>query len=166
MKPNEYNELPLGEQAIILWDKGKFIHLWGVSRRSIERYIVFAQDLVARRMQRRERIVESVRADIIAREAETWLKSTLELEARLCAIVSGKVVFEKTLKRGKEVQQVETKPTCSEVINAIDILLRLRGAYKIAEPIGDDTPVMKIFVRDENEKKIVEAIQERARSGK
>lgn len=28
MKPNEYNELPLGEQAIILWDKGKFIQLW------------------------------------------------------------------------------------------------------------------------------------------
>ncbi|HXP51763.1 MAG TPA: hypothetical protein VN922_17535 [Bacteroidia bacterium] len=28
MKPQEFNELPLGEKAIILWDRGRFIRLY------------------------------------------------------------------------------------------------------------------------------------------
>jgi hypothetical protein len=133
-----------------------YMQQWSLSRRSIERYMVLAQDLVSRRMQKRERVVESIRADIIAREAETWLKSNLELEARLCAIISGKVVFEKTLKQGKGIQQVKTYPTCTEVINAIDILLKLRGVYKVADIKNDDPPVFKIVVENEEVKKAVE----------
>ncbi len=28
MSPAEFNSLPLGEQAIMLWDKGKFSEIW------------------------------------------------------------------------------------------------------------------------------------------
>ena len=28
MEKNEYNALPMSEQAIILWDKGMFVELW------------------------------------------------------------------------------------------------------------------------------------------
>jgi len=134
----------------------KYMPEWGLTRRSIERYIVFAQDIVARRMQKRENIIEAVRADIIAKEAESWLKSNLEIEARLCAIISGKLVFDKTLKKGQETQHVKTYPTCTEVINAIDILLKLRGVYKAADAKRDDPPIFKIIVRNEEEKRLVE----------
>lgn len=141
-----------------------YMQKWSLTRRSLERYIVLAQDLVARRMQRRERVVESVRADIIAREAEIWLKSNLELEARLCAIVSGKVVFEKVIRNGREVQQVKTRPTCTEVINAIDLLLKLRGVYKTADAKNDDKQPLELVVKDEKEKQLANSIIAQVRS--
>src|ERR1700757_900029 len=73
----------------------EYMPKWGLSRRAIERYMALANDIVLRDMKKREAIIETVRADIIAGEAERWLKSTLELEARLCAIVAGKIQFER-----------------------------------------------------------------------
>ncbi len=129
---------------------------WGMAKRSLERYIALAKDIVSARMQKRENVVEAVRADIIAHEAEKWLKSTLELEARLCAIVSGKVAFNKPMKNGQDIQKVETNPSCGEVIRAIDILLKLRGVYKAADGTRDEAAIFKIIVKNEEEKRLVE----------
>jgi len=139
----------------------EYIPKWGVTSRSIERYLAFARDLVASRMKKREAVIESVRADIIAEEAETWLKSNLELEARLCAIITGRVEFDKIVKEGKEITTVKCHPSCTEVINAIDLLLKLRRAYKDADV--NQPRVIEIVVDNEDEKKAVERIIEQGK---
>ena len=137
---------------------------WSLSRRSVERYIAFATDVVSRRMKRREAVVESVRADIIAREAETWLKSNLELEARLCAIISGKVQFERAVRTSKGIENVKCHPTCTEVINAINLLLKLRGVYKAADgKIDPAENIFAIMVGNDEEKKMIEEIVEQGK---
>ncbi len=139
----------------------EYMPKWGLSSRSIERYLAFARDLVASRMKKREAVIESVRADIIAHEAETWLKSNLELEARLCAIVSGKVEFDKIVRDGKEITTVKCRPSCAEVINAIDLLLKMRKVYK---DIDTNQPrVIEIVVDNEEERLAVERIREQGR---
>ena len=139
----------------------EYMPKWGLTSRSIERYLAFARDLVASRMKKREAVIESVRADIIAEEAETWLKSNLELEARLCAIVAGKVEFDKTVRNGKEFTSVKCHPSCTEVITAIDLLLKLRRAYK--DTSANQPNVIEIVVDNEEERIAVEKIREQGR---
>ncbi|HXP49713.1 MAG TPA: hypothetical protein VN922_07165 [Bacteroidia bacterium] len=130
---------------------------WGVSARTVDRYIAIAKDLATSRLKRRDRIIEAVRADIIAKESEDWLKSTLELEARLCAIISGKIEFKRKMKKGSETQTVLVTPSCMEVINAIDLLLKMRGMYRPVDqrgPIVD--PIVNIVVDNEEQKKMIE----------
>ena len=79
--------------------------------------------------------------------------------SKALAIVSGKVEFDRTMKKGQDTQHVTCYPTCSEVINAIDLLLRLRGVYKAADGKPDsERPVIKIIVDNEKERAIVEKI--------
>ena len=93
------------------------------------------------------------------------------MEARLCAIISGKMQFRKTMKKGKETQIVTTYPTCSNVISAIDVLLKLRGVYKAPIPLINEDTEMRIIVDNEEERKLVEKIlndkpQQRLREAK
>lgn len=138
---------------------------WDVSTRTVERYIALAKDILSTNLKNREKVIDAVRADIIASEAETWLKSNMELEARLCAIITGKVRFRKTMKKGSNMQDVFAYPSCSDVISAIDVLLKLRGVYKsVPTRITENNP-MRIIVDNESEKKIVENIIQQAFPG-
>jgi hypothetical protein len=132
----------------------------GLKRRTVERYIAFAKDLLDSRMKKREAIVEAVRADIIAEEAEKWLKSNLEMEARLCAIISGKVKFNRPVQTKEGVDVIICYPTCKEVIQAMSILFRLRGAYKTADSAANElTGILKIVVDTKEEKQVLEKIK-------
>jgi hypothetical protein len=156
------NRLELGHSNYAIIQE--YIPKWGVSRRTIERYIALAQDVVGQKLRKREKVIQAVRADIIAHEAETWMKSNMELEARLCAIISGKSWFYKTVKKGSDTQQVKCLPTCREVILAIDLLLKMRKAYNcgVAGMDPEKQPFV-IIVDNEEEKKAVERIAEQGR---
>jgi len=136
----------------------EYVDKKGVKRRTIERYIAFAKDLLSSRMKRRDAIIEANRADVIAEEAEKWLKSNLEIEARLCSIISGKVKFMRPVHTKDGIEMITSYPTCKEVINAMNILFKLRGAYK---PGNDDNMmngIIKVVVENEKEKESVERI--------
>ncbi|MGP8214277.1 MAG: hypothetical protein ACLQQ4_01805 [Bacteroidia bacterium] len=144
----------------------EYMPKWGMPRRTLERYIAFAQDIITSRMKKREAVVEAVRADIIAKEAEQWMKSNLELEARLCAIVSGKLEFEKKVKNPKGVyENVKCRPSCSEMINAIDLLLKMRGVYKAADgKTGEKTHVIQILADNPEEERVIHKILDQGKS--
>jgi len=102
---------------------------WNASDRTIDRYIAFAKDIVANKMELRDALVEAMRADVIVAEAEKWLKSNLELEARLCSIIEGTLETEKVVEDEKGKRVVRMKPTHADVIRAIDKLCKIRGMY-------------------------------------
>ena len=138
----------------------EYMPQWNVSKRTIERYIKLAKDKVAGRLKLREAVIEEVRDEIITREAEQWLKSTLELEAKLCAIVEGGIEMKsEVLSRNGEVKTLTRKSSVKEIIDAIDLLLKLRGMYKIKPEKQEGNRVSVIKVDNEREKELLERIR-------
>ena len=140
----------------------EYMPKWNLAERTMNRYIALAKDIVAGRLKKREAVLEAIRGDAIIREAEEGLKSTLELEAKLCAIVDGLVEMEKVTSTKDGVDRTtKRKPSVKEIIDAIDILLKLRGMYKPLderETVNLPTP---IIVNSERDKKIIESIREK-----
>jgi hypothetical protein len=60
----------------------EYMPKWGISERTINRYIALAKDIVSGRLKKREALLEAMRGEVLTREAEEGLKSTLELEAK------------------------------------------------------------------------------------
>lgn len=125
---------------------------WNAGERTIKRYIALAQDIVAGRMQRSEALLEAARAEAIAETTEQWMRSSLELEARLCAIAEGQLETEKIINTGNGLMTIMVKPTYHEMIRAIDTLLRLRGNYNPKLHTIESGPVIfKIQVKTQEE---------------
>lgn len=132
---------------------------WNAGERTIHRYIALAKDIVAGHMQKAEALLEAARADIIAESTEKWMRSSLELEARLCAIAEGEVETEKIINTGKGLVNVMTKPTYHEMIRAIDTLMRLRGNYNPRTRSGRSGPViLKVMVKSQEEADWLESV--------
>ncbi|MGP8216922.1 MAG: hypothetical protein ACLQQ4_15250 [Bacteroidia bacterium] len=110
---------------------------WDAGERTIERYIALAKDMVAGRLQKRDAVIEAVRCEAVAEAAEKWLKSNLELEAKLCEIVDGKLEAEKLIYTGNGVLHEKCKPSHRDIIYAIDKLWKMRGCYFAAK--GNET---------------------------
>ena len=108
----------------------EFAERWNVNPRTIDRYIAFAKDLVAGKMEKKDVLIEALRADIIAEEAEKWLRSNLEIETRLCAIIEGAVEAQ-IVYEGKDGEKKVTRRSASvaDIIRAIDRLCKIRGMY-------------------------------------
>jgi hypothetical protein len=108
----------------------EYAEKWSVTDRTIDRYIAFAKDIVASKMDLRDSLIEALRADIIATDVEKWLKSNLEIEARLCSIMEGTLETEKVTENEKGEKKItRSKPSHSEIIRAIDKLCKMRGMY-------------------------------------
>jgi hypothetical protein len=140
----------------------EYMPKWNIAERTIRRYIALAKDIVAGRLKKREAVLEAIRGDTIIREAEEGLKSTLELEAKLCAIVDGLVEMEKVTSNKDGTDRItKRKPSVKEIIEAIDILLKLRGMYRPEDKRQADFMPVPIIVHSERDKQIVESIRKK-----
>jgi hypothetical protein len=130
---------------------------WAVSERSVERYVALACDIIAGRMQQKEAIMEAIRAEVITEATEKWMRSSLELEAKLCAIADGEFEIEKLVRTREGFIKVPCKPGFNEILKAIDKLCKMRGNY---DAKNRNTPekdrLVQIIVASEEDKKMIE----------
>jgi len=128
----------------------EFAGKWGVSERTIERYMIFANDILSHRLNEREAVLDAMRSEAITESIETTLRSTIELEARLCAIAEGLIEVERTVHTREGVIKVMQKPGYSEILRAIDKILKMRGCYSIkAKSVLSPQPVIKLVIPEE-----------------
>lgn len=67
---------------------------WAVSIRTAHRYIAYAKDIMDDNLKRRESILQEMRLEVIGEDIRNGILSNLELEAKLCAIIEGKLLAE------------------------------------------------------------------------
>ena len=133
---------------------------WNVSGRTVERYIAHAKDIVTGNMKKRDAIIEEVRAEVITNEARESLMSNLELEAKLCQIVEGKLEAEKLVHTKEGVIRVPCLPNHKDIILAIDHLWRRRRGYSKPDPAElTGKREVVIVVNSEEEAELVRKIQ-------
>jgi hypothetical protein len=101
---------------------------WAVSSRTIDRYIALAKDIIAGKLRKKEAWIEAIRAEAIETATE-HLVSNLEIEARLCQIVTGTYETDKVV-RGKngEFIKVGCNPAPKDALKAAEMLLRIRNS--------------------------------------
>jgi hypothetical protein len=100
---------------------------WSVSERTLDRYIALAKDIIAGKLKKQQAWIEAMRAE--ATEAATEnLASNLEIEARLCQIVTGTYETEKVV-RGKQGEfiKVGCNPNPRDAMKAAEMLFKLRS---------------------------------------
>jgi hypothetical protein len=102
---------------------------WSVSEHTVDCYLALARDVIAGKMKDEEAAIEAARGDAIAEAIENGLISTLELEARLCAIAMGDAETERVIQTKKGPETIKCKPTARERMIAINMLMRMRGNY-------------------------------------
>jgi hypothetical protein len=131
---------------------------WSVSEHTVDRYLALARDVIAGKMEDEEAAIEAARGDAIAEAIENGLISTLELEARLCAIAMGDTETERVIQTKKGPETIKCKPTARERMIAINMLMRMRGNYdpKVRKAIASRTPII-IQVADEATKERAES---------
>ncbi len=142
----------------------RFTEKWGVSPHTIERYLYFADDIITNRLKKREDMLDIMRAEHLAVGMEK-LRSTTELEARLCAIAESETDVEKTISTKEGMVTVKQKPDFNHILRAIDRVLKMRGCY-VSERTGGGkdkngnlNPGMPtIIVENEEAREIVESI--------
>ncbi len=135
--------------------------LWRVSPRTVERYIALAKDVIAERLDNEDAIIEAFRGSLIAEEAEKNLRSNLELEARVVAIIEGELETEKVVTRNANGEwETKTKPSRNTLLKAIDMIWKHRRQHSGKQkPETPQMPAMPlIVVENEEAKKIVEDI--------
>lgn len=130
---------------------------WNVTERTVERYVALACDVVAGHLQQKEAVMEAIRTEAIEEAMEKWMRSSLELEAKLCAIADGEFEQEKLVHTKEGFIKVPCKPNLREMIYAIDKLWKMRGNY---DPKNRHTPErdkpVQIIVSSEEDKKMIE----------
>ena len=143
----------LTRQEII--EKG--IAKWAVTERTVERYLAFARDVIAGRMKKKEAVIEAMRSEAIADAVETWLKSDLEIEARLCEIIEGQVEGRRIIEsKNGDVKITRYNASPADIIRAIDKLWKVRGRYN-ANVIAAEKPVIMTYkLESEEDKKLLE----------
>jgi hypothetical protein len=104
----------------------EYMPLWDRSESTIKRYIALAKDKLIGRMQDHEAMLEVLRADAVEEEFGNIL-STLEIEAILSSIISGKHKVKKECVVNGEVKTVTIEPTHRDIILAARILLQYRA---------------------------------------
>jgi len=140
----------------------EYMPKWNISERTMNRYMALAKDVVSGMLKRREAALEAMRGEVIMREAEEGLKSTLELEAKLCAIIDGLIDMEKVTSNKEGVERTtKRKPSIKEIIDAIDILLKLRGMYRPVDTRDIIHLPPQIVVASQEQKEMLERIREK-----
>ena len=134
--------------------------LWNISDRTIRTYISLAKDLVMGKLKQMDAVIEAVRGSVIAEEAEQNLRSNIELESKLVSIIEGKLEVEKIVNKPGGTTEVQSKPTPSHVLKAIDIIWKRRGVYKqnIPEEKTKEFSLPNIVVNSEKDKQLIEQI--------
>ncbi len=133
-----------------------------VSERTAERYIAYSRDIVMDRMEDKNAMIEIMRGEIIADEAEQYLRSNLELEAKLISIIEGELRTEKLISGSDgKTSEIKQPPSYSTILKAIDMIWKKRGAYrqpKVLEKNSTQNLMPTIVVENEEAKKVVETI--------
>ena len=133
----------------------KYCEEWGIGESTLHRYISLAKDIVHKRVTKRDTILENVRCEIIASEAE-HLRSNLELEARLVSLIeSEEPELEKIITHSHGGTTVRSRVPHRDVIRAIDTIWKRRGQFGKKEIIHD-RPMNSIYVISEEAKKKME----------
>ena len=136
--------------------------LWDVSERTMKRYLALAKDVVMGRLEDMDAIIEAVRGEVISEEAVQNLRSGLELEAQMLAIIEGGLEVNKVVTRPEGITETKVKPNPAHVLKAIDMIWKRRGFYaKHKQDSGktEETTIMPVIkVANEEQKKLVEKI--------
>lgn len=113
-------DMPTGE--II----AEYVPKWSVSERTIERYIALAKDIIAGKLRKQAAWIEAMRAEAIEAATE-HLASNLEIEARLCQIVSGTYETDKVVPgKNGEFVKVACNPAPRDAMKAAEMLFKMR----------------------------------------
>ncbi len=139
----------------------KFTEKWQVSKRTIEAYMAIAGKKAAKRAERKEKIIEKEREDVIALMAREEIVSDLELEALLIAIAKGELVVEETVTIGGIEKTTKYSPTPFERILAIDKIWKKRGVYSAkSKQAGNQKPVIQYNFENARDAEFIEGIEE------
>lgn len=132
---------------------------WGVSQHTVERYIQFAGDILSQRMSKRDHMLDIVRCEQISESLEK-MRTTTELEIKLCNIADGDIEVEKSVHTKSGMVKVQQKPDFNHIIRSIDKILRMRGRYnpKIIE--SEKPVVMKYYFKDKETMQMVQRTAE------
>ncbi|HTA82279.1 MAG TPA: hypothetical protein VK783_05085 [Bacteroidia bacterium] len=123
---------------------------WSVSVRTAHRYIAYAKDILDGYIQKRETIIQEIRAEAITEEIRNSVLSSLELEAKLCAIIEGKLMAEKIVRtKDGQYERISCLPSHRDIIYAIDKLFRKRGGYDKILRSNENPTVFKFEVADQ-----------------
>lgn len=118
---------------------------WAVTARTIERYIALAKDIVAGRIHKRDAWIEAARAEAVE-EATEKLTSNIEIEARLCEIITGRLETEKVLNTKEGHIKVGCSPSPRDVMKAAEMLFKLRHFMAVeAERFNEREKSERIF---------------------
>ena len=143
----------------------EYCEKWSVCERTLKRYMAFASDLLANRMDRRDVLLDAQRAEYIDECMEKTMRTTLELEARLCEIAEGAIELERKVHTRNGMVDVKQKPSYTNMLYAIDRILRMRGCYDAkARKIGEPHPEMKIVLHSKEDYDIAKKMQDDAKS--
>jgi|GEM_PF-2697589 len=126
---------------------------WGVSARTVERYIAVATEMVNKKLDEEDTLIHNMRSKIIREEAESKLRSNMELEAHLIHIIEGDMETRTEITHSGGRTLIKTKPTRREVLKAIDLLWKRRGMLH-TKPVEQHTHSF-IMVRNQEEEDIV-----------
>jgi hypothetical protein len=143
----------------------EYCEKWGVCERTLKRYMAFASDLLASRMDRRDVLLDAMRAEYIDECMEKTMRTTLELEARLCEIAEGAIELERKVHTRTGIVDVKQKPSYTNMLYAIDRILRMRGCYDAkARKANEPHPQMKIVLHNQKDYDLVKKMQDDAKS--
>jgi len=135
---------------------------WNMEESTLFRYITLAKDIVVKRMNDNESVLEALRGTVVAEEYAEKLRSNLELEAKVVSLIEGDMEVEKIISKKDGVTEVRSKPSRNLTLKAIDLLWKRKGAYIKKRDDKDEKseefirPVIK--VQNEEQKGLVERI--------
>jgi hypothetical protein len=130
----------------------EYMEKWSVSERTMKRYFAFANDILASHMYRRDVLLDAIRAEHIDECIDNTMRSTLELEARLCTIAEGAIELERKIHTKDGVVEVKQKPSYTNMLYAIDRILRMRGCYdaKLRKAEAPQPPMKFVYHKKED----------------
>lgn len=107
--------------------KETYMPRWGVSERTIDRYIELGKDKVMHSIRKTDALIETMRAQAVSQSVEQLL-SNLEIQALLCSWAKGEQTRERKVQTSKgEIMTLPDVPTFSQSIQAVNSLLKMRG---------------------------------------
>jgi hypothetical protein len=138
----------------------EFSAKWEISPRTVERYVAYAKDTIRDELKMGDSILEEARNELITEEMRNSILSTIELDARLCAIIEGKLIAEKIVRnKDGNPTRISCLPSHRDIIYAIDKLYRRRGSYRKPGEKDLATPIFNIVVHNEEEANVLYKIK-------
>lgn len=132
---------------------------WNVTERTVRSFMSVAKEKMREHNKTKQAIIEEVRKEAIAKAAQEYIISDLELEARLCAIAMGEFFVEKTVIQNGVEKTIKCKPTPFDMVLAIDKLWKKRGSYPVEKTKAENqTLVLTYNLQKPEDIKYVEGI--------